>query len=230
MGKVIQPGYTTKGGTVNILSDANYEHLDPVNNYVTNSVEFGRLIYRTLTFVNDAPGKTPKVEPDLAAKLGTPSADKKTWTYELRTGLKYEDGTPITSKDIKYAVERSFATDLYKDGATYMTDLLAPSGYAGPYKDPTKDLTSVDASDPNKIVFKFAAPTPDSDWLMTTSRITTSTRCRPARTRSRTTRQTSRSRSSATPTGIRRVTPTAPRCRTASSRPSGSTYRRSASG
>jgi peptide/nickel transport system substrate-binding protein len=164
---VIQPGYTTKGGTVNILSDANYEHLDPVNNYVTNSVEFGRLIYRTLTFVNDAPGKTPKVEPDLAAKLGTPSADKKTWTYELRTGLKYEDGTPITSKDIKYAVERSFATDLYKDGATYMTDLLAPSGYAGPYKDPTKDLTSVDASDPNKIVFKFAAPTPDSDWLMT---------------------------------------------------------------
>ena len=45
LGKVIQPGFTTKGGTVNILSDANFEHLDPVNNYVTNSGELGRLIY-----------------------------------------------------------------------------------------------------------------------------------------------------------------------------------------
>ena len=134
LGKVIQSGYTTKGGTVNILSDANFEHLDPVNNYVTNSGELGRLIYRTLTFIEDTPGGKPAIKPDLAENLGTPSADKKTWTYKLRTGLKYEDGTPITSKDIKYAVERSFATDIYKDGATYMTDLLEnPNGYAGPY-------------------------------------------------------------------------------------------------
>jgi hypothetical protein len=32
LGYVVQPGYKTKGGTVNILSDANYEHLDPVQN------------------------------------------------------------------------------------------------------------------------------------------------------------------------------------------------------
>jgi peptide/nickel transport system substrate-binding protein len=96
LGKVIQPGYTTKGGTVNILSDANFEHLDPVNNYVTNSGELGRLIYRTLTFIKDTPGQKPEIKPDLAENLGTPSADKKTWTYKLRTGLKFEDGTPIT--------------------------------------------------------------------------------------------------------------------------------------
>ena len=167
MNKVIQPGYTTKGGTVNILSDANFEHLDPVNNYVTNSGELGRLIYRTLTFIKDTPGQPPKIEPDLAQNLGTPSADKKTWTYKLRTGLKFEDGTPITSKDIKYAVERSFATDIYKDGATYMTDLLEnPAGYAGPYKDPTKDLASVQTPDDTTIVFKYASAQPESDWIM----------------------------------------------------------------
>jgi peptide/nickel transport system substrate-binding protein len=167
MNKVIQPGYTTKGGTVNILSDANFEHLDPVNNYVTNSVELGRLIYRTLTFIKDTPGQTPQIEPDMAQSLGTPSADKKTWTYKLRTGLKYEDGTPITSKDIKYAVERSFATDIYKDGATYMTDLLLnPNGYAGPYASPTKDLEGVQTPDDSTIVFKYASPQPESDWIL----------------------------------------------------------------
>jgi peptide/nickel transport system substrate-binding protein len=167
LGKVIQPGYTTKGGTVNILSDANFEHLDPVNNFVTNSGELGRLIYRTLTFIKDTPGQKPQIQPDLAQNLGTPSADKKTWTYKLRTGLKFEDGTPITSKDIKYAVERSFATDIYKDGASYMTDLLEnPNNYAGPYKDPTKDLAGVQTPNDSTIVFKYASPMPDSDWAL----------------------------------------------------------------
>ena len=167
LNKVIQPGFTTKGGTVNILSDANFEHLDPVQNYVTNSGELGRLIYRTLTFIKDTPGQKPQIMPDLAQNLGTPSADKKTWTYKLRTGLKFEDGTPITSKDIKYAVERSFATDIYKDGATYMTDLLEnPNGYAGPYASPTKDLEGVQTPDDNTIVFKYASAQPESDWIL----------------------------------------------------------------
>src|SRR5262245_60031618 len=51
LNKVIQPGFTTEGGTVKILSDANIELLDPVNNYVTNSGELSRLMYRPLTFV-----------------------------------------------------------------------------------------------------------------------------------------------------------------------------------
>jgi peptide/nickel transport system substrate-binding protein len=170
MGYVIQPGFTTKGGTVNILSDANFEHLDPVNNYVTNSTELGRLFERALTFVKDTPGQKPEIKPDLAENLGTPSADKKTWTYKLRSGLKFEDGTPITSKDIKYGVERTFATDVYKDGATYMTDLLAnPNAYAGPYKDPNKDLTSVQTPDNSTISFTFSSPQPEADWIVSLS-------------------------------------------------------------
>jgi peptide/nickel transport system substrate-binding protein len=59
-GNIVNPGYTTKGGTVYILNDANFNHIDPVQNYITNQEEFGRLVFRTLTFIDDAPGKKPQ--------------------------------------------------------------------------------------------------------------------------------------------------------------------------
>ena len=170
---VINGGYNQKGGTVNVLVQADFEHLDPAQNYVTNSGDVGRLIYRTLTFIKDTPGQEPEIKPDLAAGPATSNADKSVWTWKLRKGLKYEDGTPITAKDIKYGIERSFASDLYKDGATYMPDTLkvprdsegAPT-YKGPYKDPTKDLTAVQTPDDNTITLNFAGPQPDADWMM----------------------------------------------------------------
>ncbi len=167
LGGVLRPGFTAKGGTVNILAADDFEHLDPVQNYVTNSGEFGKLIYRTLTVIKDAPGQKPEIEPDLAADLGTQSDGGKTWTYKLRTDVKFEDGTPITSQDIKYNVERSFAQDIYKDGATYMPDLLAnTNGYRGPYANPNKDLTAVQTPDDTTIVFHFTGPTPDANWIL----------------------------------------------------------------
>ncbi len=164
---VINPGYTTKGGTVQILANANFEHLDPVQNYVTNSGDIGRLIYRTLTFIKDTPGQKPEIMPDIADKLGTTSDGGKTWKFTLRHGLKFEDGSPLTAKDVKYNIERSFASDIYKDGATYMPDTLVnANNYAGPYKDPKKDLTSVETPDDYTMIFHFSGVQPDANWML----------------------------------------------------------------
>ncbi|MBV9830963.1 MAG: ABC transporter substrate-binding protein, partial [Marmoricola sp.] len=68
-----------------------------------------------------APGKaSSQLVGDLAENLGKPSDGAKTWTYTLRKGVKFEDGTPITSKDVKYAIERSnYARDVLSNGPTY---------------------------------------------------------------------------------------------------------------
>jgi peptide/nickel transport system substrate-binding protein len=160
-------GVTAKGGTVYLLSDSDFTSLDPVDNDVTNSAEVGRLVYRTLTFIKDTPGEEVTIEPDLAEELGKSSDGEKTWTYRIRRGLKYEDGTPITARDIKYGIERSFAQDIYKHGATYLVDrLVNDNQYAGPYVDPAKDLTSVETPDDYTLVFHFSGAQPDSDWMM----------------------------------------------------------------
>ncbi|MCL2780554.1 MAG: ABC transporter substrate-binding protein [Actinomycetia bacterium] len=164
---IVNGGYTTKGGTVNVLDTADFEHMDPVQNYVTNSGDFGKLIFRTLTVIDDTPGQTPAIKPDLASGLGEPNADASVWTYHLQKGLKFEDGTEITAADVKYAIERSFAVDVYPDGASYMPDTLKnDNGYEGPYKTPDKDLTSVETPDPYTLVFHFQGPQPDCDWMM----------------------------------------------------------------
>jgi peptide/nickel transport system substrate-binding protein len=165
--RIKDKGVTAKGGTVEVLGTVDWSSLDPANNYLIDSSEVGRLIYRTLTFVKDTPGEDLSVQPDLAESLGTSSDGGKTWTYKLREGLKFEDGKPITAADVKYGVQRSFAQDVYDEGATYMVDLLEnKTDYAGPYTAPEKDLTSVETPDDRTLVFHFKGPQADADWIL----------------------------------------------------------------
>ena len=62
------------------------------------------------------------------------SEDGLTWTFTLKDGIKYSDGTPVVADDIAYAVKRSFAfTDT---GPTYQVDFLkAGAKYEGPWDD-----------------------------------------------------------------------------------------------
>jgi peptide/nickel transport system substrate-binding protein len=165
--RIKDKGVTAEGGTVYVLQGYDFDSLDPTNNYRTNSQDVGRLIYRTLTFIKDTAGEEPSIQPDLAERLGTPSDDGRTWTFKLRPGLKYEDGRPITAQDIKYSVMRSFESDVFSLGATWMPDLLAnESGFEGPYATPEKDLTSVEAPDDRTLIFHFSGPQPDANWIM----------------------------------------------------------------
>ncbi|MDQ6875875.1 MAG: ABC transporter substrate-binding protein, partial [Actinomycetota bacterium] len=100
------------GGTLTLLMSADFEHLDPARNYVSGSLNFGRMIYRTLTTFKAVPGPAGnQIVGDLATDTGTPSDGGKTWKFTLRSGLKYEDGSAITAQDVKYGVERAFDPD-----------------------------------------------------------------------------------------------------------------------
>jgi len=154
-------GEGARGGTLHILSSIDLEHLDPARNYVTASQDVGRLIYRTLTTYAAAPGQAGgTIVPDLATSTGTPSDGAKTWTFTLKDGVRFEDGRAITSKDVKYGVERSFAAEL-PEGPPYARVWLAGgAGYKGPYKD-KNGLASIETPDDKTIVFKLNRPVAD---------------------------------------------------------------------
>ncbi|WP_329401857.1 ABC transporter substrate-binding protein [Streptomyces melanogenes] len=162
-----------KGGTATYAMTDVPDSLDPGNTYYGWVQNFSRLYGRTLTTFKPAAGKDGlTVVPDLAESLGKSSPDAKTWTYTLKKGLKFEDGTPITSKDVKYAVERSnFAPEALSNGPTYFkSHLEGGDKYQGPYKnkDP-KGIASIETPDDNTIVFKLKDAFADFDYLATFS-------------------------------------------------------------
>ncbi|MFF7336628.1 ABC transporter substrate-binding protein [Streptomyces sp. NPDC008163] len=158
-----------KGGTVTYEHSSGPDSLDPGNTYYGWVQNFSRLYARSLVTFQPAAGKDSlKVVPDLATGLGKASADAKTWTYTLRKGVKFEDGSEITSQDVKYAVERSnFAPEALSNGPTYFKAYLEGGDkYKGPYKDKsTAGLKSIETPDKYTIVFHLNKPFADMDYL-----------------------------------------------------------------
>ncbi|MFJ9697262.1 ABC transporter substrate-binding protein [Kitasatospora sp. NPDC101183] len=159
-----------KGGTVTYEMKGTPDSLDPGNTYYAYIYNFSRLYGRPLTTFAPGAGEAGnKLVPDLAESLGQPSADGLTWTYKLRAGLKYDDGTAITSKDVKYAVERSnYAPDVNSNGPTYFKENLVDNDtpYQGPYKDKEGGLKSIETPDDLTIVFHLKHAFADFDYLV----------------------------------------------------------------
>lgn len=161
-----------RGGTLYLNTARAFTHMDPQRNYFGDGIAFeSRTVARTLTTYPAAEGtKSTEIVPDAATDTGTRSADAKTWTFELRPDIKWQDGKPVTCADFKYGISRTFATDIITSGPLYALDYLdiprSPSGgadYDGPYKKDGQAAfdKSVQCPAPNKIVFHLRHPVAD---------------------------------------------------------------------
>ncbi len=154
-----------KGGTLQLLNSSDCDYWDPQRTYYAFCWNMQRLLSRGLMMYDSKPGPA-KVVPDLAASEPQISDGQKTWKYTLKDGIKFQDGTPITSKDIKYGIERVFATDVINGGPTYVIDeLVGGSSYKGPYKNKA-GLASIQTPDDKTIIFKLKRPFSDWNYVM----------------------------------------------------------------
>jgi peptide/nickel transport system substrate-binding protein len=162
----------TPGGTLRFANSGDWDSLDPADTYYAYAWNFIRLYGRALVMFKSAPGREgATLVPDLAESLGHSSADGKTWTYTLRQGVKFEDGTPVTSKDVKYAVERSLDKTTFPNGPTYFNDVLDRQGYTSPYSDPDPNrlgLQAIETPDDRTIVFRLNKAFSGFDYLAQT--------------------------------------------------------------
>lgn len=161
-----------KGGILTVLNAEAQTDFDPARLYTSGGGNVPSLVFRTLTTRNRENGaEGAKVVPDLATDTGRPNKDATVWTYTLKQALKYEDGTPITSADIKYGIERSFAPEL-SGGAPYLRDWLSGAAdYQGPYKD-KKGLSAIATPDARTIVFHLNKPEGEFPFLATQTQFT----------------------------------------------------------
>lgn len=157
--RVVNPS-DAKGGVLKFAVSDDFDSTDPNDTYYAFGMNFTRLYSRTLVTFASKPGiDGTKPAPDLAEALGQPSDGNKTWTYKLKKGIKFEDGSEVKAKDIKYAVARTFDRGVLHSGPSYYKTLLAADGYQGPFKDTNLDnFKGVETPDDYTIVFKLKDP------------------------------------------------------------------------
>ena len=163
------------GGTLYILTQGEaIPHLDPQRNYTGSDLAFaGSTMHRTLTTYKYAEGAAgSEITPDLATDTGTASADAKTWSFTLRDGITFEDGSPITCADVAYGVSRTFAQDVITDGPTYAISYLdiEDGAYPGPYTATADQQAAFDKAVECKdktITFHLKVPVADFNYTVT---------------------------------------------------------------
>lgn len=126
--------------------------LDPVTVTDGESFKVTENIFNTLVTYEE---ETTKVVPDLAESWEI-SPDGLTYTFKLRQGVKFHDGTDFNAEAVKFNFDRwaDPANPLHnKEGFEYYNDMFG--GYKG---DETHVIKSVDVVDANTVKFTLNRP------------------------------------------------------------------------
>jgi peptide/nickel transport system substrate-binding protein len=86
-----------------------FPDLDPSSGFSNENVVNGN-VYETLTFYNP-PGSETEIGPKLATSWES-SEDGLTWTFTLREGVKFHDGTDFNADAVKFSIERAMTMNL----------------------------------------------------------------------------------------------------------------------
>ncbi|RKN09055.1 ABC transporter substrate-binding protein [Streptomyces radicis] len=161
------------GGTVTVLQQTSPDHLDPAQIYVSHESNIARLIHRGLTAVHLDNDGAYTVVGDLATDSGQVSDDGRTWTYTLKDDIYFNDGSPITSADLRHTFERQFAPFIAQ-GPTYVQQWLAGTEGVdyrdllpdGPYEGDHLPDSILETPDEKTVVFHFDEPQNDLPYAL----------------------------------------------------------------
>src|SRR5258708_38408687 len=103
---IVRAQAPSRAKTIRAVMQGDLRSLDPIWTTANITAYHGAMIYDTL-FALDA---NQRPQPQMVGKFGA-SDDKLTHTFELRDGLKFHDGTALTSDDVVASIRRWAARD-----------------------------------------------------------------------------------------------------------------------
>src|SRR5882724_8759053 len=129
-----------RGGILLAVIGADPPSLDPHQESTFATLQLVAPLYSTL--LQSDPYAYPKIIGDAATEWKI-SPDALTYTFKIRQGIKFHDGSPLTSVDVK---------------ATYDKLISPPDGVRSVRKNAYAAVTSVEAPEPGTVVFKLKFP------------------------------------------------------------------------
>src|SRR5437667_9252990 len=129
-----------RGGVLLAVIGADPPSLDPHQESTFANIQLVAPLYRTLLQID--PYEYPKIVGDVATEWKI-SSDGLTYTFKIRPGIRFHDGSPLTAVDVK---------------ATYDKLIFPPAGTRSVRKSTYSVVASIDAPDPSTVVFKLKHP------------------------------------------------------------------------
>jgi YVTN family beta-propeller protein len=157
-----------RGGTLTVAvanPDAIYhvglpKSLDPA---------YGYTVWELLTLTNDGlvgygrsgGAETYKVVPDLAVTLPTVGDGGRTYTFQLRPGIRYSTGVPVRPADIRRGIERALLTGGGTTPSSYLSGIVGATGCVRAPKRCDLRRGVVDDLESGTVTFHLTAADPD---------------------------------------------------------------------
>src|SRR6266581_6378544 len=129
-----------RGGVLIAAIAADAPSLDPHQEQTFATIELVAPLYSTLIQID--PLSYPKIIGDAASEWKI-APDGLTYTFKLRGGIRFHDGSPLTAADVK---------------ATYDKIVFPPAGVRSIRKNAYGAIASVEAPDATTVVFKLKYP------------------------------------------------------------------------
>jgi peptide/nickel transport system substrate-binding protein len=131
----------TRGGVVLVSYSAasSTDKLDPARAVTGLEACIGGMLYDNLVRTD----LQFNIQPGLATSWDV-TPDAKTWTFQLRDGVEFHNGQPLTSQDVVFSIARILDPDVGSGGAVNLAPVL--------------DADGIKADGPSTVVFELKAP------------------------------------------------------------------------
>jgi peptide/nickel transport system substrate-binding protein len=128
---VAHSGIAKDGGTLRVnISAGDIQSVDPAIDYdlVGWTVEYATCV--KLLNYPDRPGKAgTRLVPDGAAAMPTVSGDGRTYTFRIRSDLRFNTGDPVTASNFAYAFERALSPKMRSPAAAFLSDVVGANAF-----------------------------------------------------------------------------------------------------
>jgi peptide/nickel transport system substrate-binding protein len=142
-----------RGGTLQVLNETDFEHIDPGIAYY--SIDYEVVFATQRPLFSNKPNTASEATPDMASGPAEISSDAKTVTVKLRPGIKFSPpvNREVTSEDVAYAIERGANPNVANPYFHAYWEAVegAPKATGGPIK-------GITTPDKHTIVFKLTEP------------------------------------------------------------------------
>jgi len=139
-----------RGGTMRVATGTPTAALDPVTMYDSASIATVQQVAEYLIWVNNDLSLRPVLAESWASSNGG-----QTWTFTLRQGVNFQDGTPFTAKDVVTTFERLVSPNSGSAALSNLKGILSPGNVSSP--------------SPGQVTFQLDRPFVDFPYMVSST-------------------------------------------------------------